>query len=40
MLPQEYVTLEDEHDKEMWNRLLNLLDEVDDVQEVYHNVEM
>ena len=39
MLPQEYVTLTDEHDKEMWNRLLNLLDEVDDVQEVFHNVE-
>jgi len=38
MLPQEYVTLEDEHDKEMWNRLLTLLDEVEDVQEVYHNV--
>ena len=40
MLPQEYVTLEDEHDKEMWQRLLNLLDEVEDVQEVFHNVEM
>ena len=39
MLPQEYVKLEDEHDKELWNRLLSLLDEVDDVQEVYHNVE-
>ena len=39
MLPQEYVTLTDEHDKEMWNRLLALLDEVDDVQEVFHNVE-
>ena len=40
MLPQEYVKLEDEHDKELWQRLLNLLDEVDDVQEVYHNEEM
>ena len=39
MLPQEYVKIEDEHDKEMWNRLLSLLDEVDDVQEIYHNVE-
>ena len=38
MLPQEYVTLEDENDKEMWNRLLRLLEEVDDVQEVFHNV--
>ena len=40
MLPQEYVKLTDEHDIELWNRLLTLLDEVDDVQEVYHNVEM
>lgn len=40
MLPQEYVTLTDEHDKEMWERLLRLLDEVDDVNEVFHNVEM
>ncbi|MBQ0035620.1 MAG: YebC/PmpR family DNA-binding transcriptional regulator [Firmicutes bacterium] len=40
MLPQEYVTLTDPHDIEMWERLLRLLDEVDDVQEVYHNVEM
>ncbi|MDO4500001.1 MAG: YebC/PmpR family DNA-binding transcriptional regulator [Erysipelotrichaceae bacterium] len=39
MLPQEYVKITDEHDKEMWNRLLTLLDEVDDVQEVFHNVE-
>ena len=39
MLPQEYCKLEDEHDKEMWNRLLSLLDEVEDVQEVFHNVE-
>ncbi len=39
MLPQEYVTLTDDHDKEMWNRLLNLLDEVEDVQEIFHNVE-
>ena len=38
MLPQEYVKIEDPHDREMWDRLLSLLDEVDDVQEVYHNV--
>ena len=38
MLPQEYVTLDDPHDKEMFERLLRLLDEVDDVQEVFHNV--
>ena len=40
MLPKEYVTLTDEHDKEMWERLLRLLDDVDDVNEVFHNVEM
>ena len=40
MLPQEYTKLDDPADKELWERLLRLLDEVDDVQEVYHNVEM
>lgn len=38
MLPQEYVTLEGD-DKMYFERLVNLLDEVDDVQQVYHNVE-
>ena len=38
MLPQEYVKIEDEHDKELWNRLISLLEEVDDVQEIFHNV--
>jgi len=38
MLPQEYVSLTDEHDMELWKRLLSLLDEVDDVNEVFHNV--
>ncbi len=38
MLPHEYVTLDNPEDKEMWERLLRLLDEVDDVQEVFHNV--
>ena len=36
---EEYVTLEGE-DKEMFDRLLSLLDECDDVQDVYHNVEL
>ena len=40
MLPQEYCTLDDPHDKELWQRLLDNLDEVEDVQEVFHNVEM
>ena len=38
MLPQEYVKIEDEHDKELWNRLISLLEEVEDVQEIFHNV--
>ena len=38
MEPNEYVTLEGE-DKELFERLLTLLDDVDDVQNVYHNVE-
>jgi YebC/PmpR family DNA-binding regulatory protein len=38
MIPNEYVTL-DGDDKDLFERLLNLLDDVDDVQNVYHNVE-
>ncbi len=37
MLPQTYVTLEDEEDITCINRILDLLDEDDDVQEVFHN---
>ena len=39
MLPKERITLEGE-DLETFNKLLTLLDEVDDVQNVYHNVEL
>ena len=39
MLPKEKVTLSGE-DKETFERMLNLLDEVEDVQHVYHNVEL
>ena len=39
MLPKEKVTLTGE-DKETFERMLNLLDEVEDVQHVYHNVEL
>ncbi len=38
-LPKEKVTLEGE-DLETFNRLLSMLDEVDDVNHVYHNVEL
>ncbi len=37
MIPQTYVTLSDEQDIKMMNRILDLLDADDDVQEVYHN---
>ena len=37
MLPQTYVTLESDEDITCINRILDLLDEDDDVQEVYHN---
>ncbi|MCI7062081.1 MAG: YebC/PmpR family DNA-binding transcriptional regulator [Lachnospiraceae bacterium] len=37
MLPQTYVTLTDENDIKQLQRTLDLLDEDDDVQNVYHN---
>ena len=39
MIPQTYVNLTDENDLKMMNRIIDLLDEDDDVQEVYHNAE-
>ena len=38
-LPKERVTLQGE-DKEVFDKLLTLLDDVDDVQNVYHNVNL
>ena len=38
MLPHEYVKLEDPQEKELWDRLLRLLNDVEDVQEIFHNV--
>ncbi len=38
MLPQEYVTIDNPEDKELWDRLLNLLNECEDVNKIYHNV--
>lgn len=37
MIPQTYVELTDEKDLKSMNRILDLLDEDDDVQQVYHN---
>ena len=39
MIPQTYVTLTDENDIKQLNRTLDLLDDDDDVQAVYHNWE-
>ncbi len=39
MLPKDKITLTGE-DLEMFNRLLTLLDDVEDVQHVYHNVDL
>ena len=37
MIPQNYVVLSDEEDIKKMQRILDLLDEDDDVQDVYHN---
>ena len=37
MIPQTWNTLSDEEDIRKMNRILDLLDEDDDVQNVYHN---
>jgi len=39
MLPKEKVKLND-NDLELFNRMLTILDEVEDVQNIYHNVEL
>ena len=37
MLPQNYVTVDSEEDQNRIQRILDFLDEDDDVQEVFHN---
>ena len=37
-VPSMYVTISDEHDKQKFDRFMEMLDEDDDVQNVYHNV--
>jgi transcriptional/translational regulatory protein YebC/TACO1 len=39
MVPHETVHLSGD-DEELFNRFMNMIDELDDVQEVYQNVEM
>ena len=40
MIPQTYVELTDEQDLKDMQKILDLLEEDDDVQEVYHNLKM
>ena len=40
MIPQNYVTLTSEEDKKQFERILDLLDEEDDVQSVFHNADI
>ena len=39
MYPKEKITLNDE-DKEIFLKLYNMLDDIEDVTEIYHNVEL
>lgn len=39
MVPQNYITL-DADKLETFNKMLDKLEELDDVQDVYHNVDM
>ena len=39
MIPQNYVELTSDDDKKKFDRIIDLLDEDDDVQAVYHNVD-
>ena len=39
MIPQTYTELKDEEDKKKMSRLLDLLEDDDDVQNVYHNLD-
>lgn len=37
-VPSSYVTLDNEHDQQKYERFLDMLDEDDDVQDYYHNI--
>ncbi|MDY6062199.1 MAG: YebC/PmpR family DNA-binding transcriptional regulator [Erysipelotrichaceae bacterium] len=38
MLAQEYVSIDNPEEKELWDRLLTMLNDFDDVNEIFHNV--
>lgn len=37
-VPSNYVQLDEEHDKQKYERFIDMLDECDDVQDYYHNI--
>ena len=37
-IPSNYVKLEDDHDKQKFERFMEMLDDCDDVQNIYHNI--
>ncbi len=37
-IPQNYVTISEDEDKKRYEKLMNMLNEDEDVQEVYHNI--
>ena len=40
MIPQNYIQLTDEHDLLMMEKLIDNLEDNDDVQNIYHNWEI
>ena len=40
LIANDYISITDEEDKAKFNQLLDMLDECEDVQAVYHNVEL
>lgn len=39
-IPHDFVTLSDEEDKKMFEKLTTMLEECEDVQDVYHNIKV
>jgi transcriptional/translational regulatory protein YebC/TACO1 len=39
MIPQTYATIQSDSDKKAWEKMIDLLENDDDVQEIYHNYE-
>ena len=39
-VPQTYVKLETEHDQQKYERFMDMLNDCDDVQDIYHNIQI